>query len=66
MIPSFSRIEIRLADKASLSTTANELEALAMKLRKLAQGKAVAADETKLIAHNAIRETSMKLRGKKD
>ncbi len=64
MIPSFSRIEMRFPDKGSLATAANELEALALRLRKLSQSKATSADETRLIAHNAIRETSMKLRGK--
>lgn len=63
MIPSFARIEIRLADKASLSTAADELEATAQRLRKLSGSKATGASEALVLAHSAIRETSKKLRG---
>lgn len=63
MTPNFARIEIRLADKASLSTAADALEATAHRLRKLSSSKATGASEALVLAHSEIKETSKKLRG---
>lgn len=61
-VPSFSRIEIRHNTAADLAKTADDLVSLAHSLRKI--GTSV-KDETlmRLAAHDAIRQTSQKLRG---
>lgn len=66
MTPTFGRIEIKLADKASLSNAADKLEVAAQKLRKLSNSKATATDETLVLAHNVIKEASQALRGCKE
>ena len=62
MIPSFSRIEIRLSDRADLAKAATQLSALAGELRRIADS---VEDEKlmRLAAHQATRETIGKLRG---
>lgn len=61
-VPTFSRIEIRHGNAGDLAAVSDQLVSLAHSLRQIG---ASVKDETlmRLAAHDAIRQTSQKLRG---
>lgn len=63
-VPSFSRVEIRHDTADDLTTACQNLRTLSDDLRRIASS---VTDEKlmRLAAHDAIRNTSQKLRGKK-
>lgn len=61
-IPSFARVEIRIAGVRDLLTAGEELRKLAAALEKL--GRSLKPDnEATILAHHEIRAVSKKLRG---
>lgn len=62
-VPTFSRIEIRTADKIDLITAAGELRALAGELDALASQQRT-DDEAVILAHHKIKATSQRLRNR--
>lgn len=62
-VPSFSRVEIRTADKIDLITAAGELRQLAGELDTLASAPHT-DDEAIILAHHKIKATSQRLRNR--
>lgn len=62
-VPSFSRVEIRTADKTDLITAAGELRALAGELHRLAS-EPHPDDAAVILAHHKIKATSQRLRNR--
>jgi hypothetical protein len=61
-IPSFARVEIRIAGTRDLLVAGEELRKLAGELERIA--RSLQPDDTSMIlAHHKIRSTSKKLRG---
>lgn len=64
-LPRFSRVEIRHENADDLRNAASELRALAKELDRVSASVSE-HDLMRMAAHHAIRETSVKLRGKKN
>jgi len=65
-LPSFTRIEVRMTDKADIAVASTRLRSLANRLARLACDDDKTTDEALILAHHAMREASAELRAPLD